>query len=783
MHYLGKITLLAIAYYVSGRLGLLLAVPPGYATAMWPPSGLALAALLLLGYRFWPGVLLGSFAVNLFTSFNPRDMSTILMSGGIAAVISLGATLQSLAGAWLVRRYVAFPTTLERARDIGLLLLLGGPASCLINSLVGVCILTAAGAIEPDKSPFNWLTWWVGDTIGVVVFTPILLVLFTPHSAVSARRKVIISGTLVGIFMLTISTFLAASSWEHERQRNLFEMQASAMSSRLEEKISQYRSTLHAIAAFFAASQTVERDEFRTFVTPLFSRLPGILALSWNARITDAERKHHEASMRSAGFPDFSIRDAAEGTMKPAARRDTYFPVTFIEPHAANAAAQGFDTYSEPARRAAMDSARDEGRAWSTGRIQLVQEGGVKPGLLLFRPIYRNGLPHETLEERRQNLLGYVAGAFLIPDMLEIDEKTLQSNGLRLTIEDVSVPEGTHMLYDSGVAGKTSAAKTAPLTWISRLPVAGREWKLTFTQNPEYTATHQSWNVWLVLAGGLIFTGLAGAFLLVVTGRTDSMEREVARRIAAEESLRRYARDLEHSNQDLEEFAHIASHDLKEPLRGLHNQATFLVRDYAAQLNDKGVHRLRRLMYLSELMERLVSDLLHFSQLGRAELAVRQADPGAMIDEIRFSLESFLKEQNARIVVPQPLPPVICDKVRMTEVFRNLIINAVKYNDKPDKIIEIGFFPSLETSRGLKVGVFYVKDNGIGIEPEFHEEIFRIFKRLQPPPTEKVEGTGAGLTFVKKIIERHGGEIWLESTPGKGTTFYFTLNNGGHRHE
>ena len=111
----------------------------------------------------------------------------------------------------------------------------------------------------------------------------------------------------------------------------------------------------------------------------------------------------------------------------------------------------------------------------------------------------------------------------------------------------------------------------------------------------------------------------------------------------------------------------------------------------------------------------------------------------------------------------------------MTEVFRNLITNAVKYNDKPERIVEVGFLENITAPHGTEKNVFYVKDNGVGIEREFYEEIFRMFKRLQNPVAEKERGTGAGLTFVKKIIERHKGRIWLESEMGKGTTFYFTL--------
>jgi len=237
-----------------------------------------------------------------------------------------------------------------------------------------------------------------------------------------------------------------------------------------------------------------------------------------------------------------------------------------------------------------------------------------------------------------------------------------------------------------------------------------------------------------------------------------------------------YMGELERSNQELDDFAYIASHDLKEPLRGLFNHATFLLEDYKDKIDEDGVRRLTRLGQLCQRMERLINDLMYFSRLGRADLAVQKTDPNAVIVEIQQMMEAVLSERHARIVVPCVLPQIVCDKARVTEVFRNLITNAVKYNDKTERLVEIGFLELVNTKQGPENNVFYVKDNGVGIEPEFHQDIFRIFKRLRNASDGPDTGTGVGLTFVKKIVERHGGRIWLESESGKGTVFYFSLN-------
>ena len=255
--------------------------------------------------------------------------------------------------------------------------------------------------------------------------------------------------------------------------------------------------------------------------------------------------------------------------------------------------------------------------------------------------------------------------------------------------------------------------------------------------------------------------------------------RDITERKESEQKLLAYTEELERSNRDLEDFAHIASHDLKEPLRGLSNLAAFLQEDYGDKLDEQGKGWLKRLGELCKRMENLINDLLYFSRLGGDELARQETDLNEVIDGIRAMLEPVLKEKHAVIAVPEPMPAIVCDKPRVTELLRNLVTNAIKYNDKPEPRVEIGFIEKMEGDEGLQNDVFYVRDNGIGIEPRFHDTVFRIFKKLDTPFSKGAEGTGVGLTFVKKIVERHHGRIWIESAPGKGSTFYFTLKRQG----
>jgi two-component system, chemotaxis family, sensor kinase Cph1 len=227
--------------------------------------------------------------------------------------------------------------------------------------------------------------------------------------------------------------------------------------------------------------------------------------------------------------------------------------------------------------------------------------------------------------------------------------------------------------------------------------------------------------------------------------------------------------ELERSNRELASFAYASSHDLKEPLRGIYNYSNILLEDYGELLDEEGKDYLKTVTSLSLRMETLVNALLKLSQLGQAELNLQPTDLNILVQE---TIEIFLAsrpDSQFEIQVPRSLPSINCDSVLVNEIFANLITNAFKYSDRTDGIIEISYLES-----GNSTPVFYVRDNGIGIKPHHLESIFYLFKRLHSQERYG-GGAGAGLAIAKRIVERHGGNIWAESIFTQGSTFYFTL--------
>ncbi len=229
--------------------------------------------------------------------------------------------------------------------------------------------------------------------------------------------------------------------------------------------------------------------------------------------------------------------------------------------------------------------------------------------------------------------------------------------------------------------------------------------------------------------------------------------------------------ELERSNRELDSFAFAASHDLKEPLRGIHNFAEYLQQEDGARLSEKGQKRLETILRLAGRMDDLLESLLQYSRVFRNALDLDSYPLSALVEQAVDFIRQVIPDEAVEFLVSPDLPVVRCDRMRVEMIFHNLILNAVKYNRQPVKRVEIGCDTAVDPP------VFFVKDNGIGIAPDQCELIFQLFRRLHGRD-EYGGGTGAGLTIAKKAVKRHGGRIWVESAEGRGSTFHFTLAAG-----
>jgi len=249
--------------------------------------------------------------------------------------------------------------------------------------------------------------------------------------------------------------------------------------------------------------------------------------------------------------------------------------------------------------------------------------------------------------------------------------------------------------------------------------------------------------------------------------------RDITQRRKNEEALLKSLKELEISNQELDDYTYAVSHDLKAPLRTIKSFSSFLLEDHANILDEEGKEYLNRMMEATIRMNELIDDLLLISRVSRKHTETEFVDLNKLIEEIKRDFEDQLKEVSGTIV-SEDLPTIHVQKVWVKQLFSNLISNGLKFNKSAEPIVSISY-----EERPTEY-LFVFKDNGIGIDEKYHEQIFKIFQRLHSE--DEYPGTGAGLTICKKIVDSYGGRIRVESKPGKGSTFYFTYpkqyNNG-----
>jgi signal transduction histidine kinase/CHASE1-domain containing sensor protein len=551
-----SVLMLAAAYAVAAWLALWLAIPPGYATAIGPAAGLALAGVLIGGAWVAPGIWLGSFVANLGPAWDAIHTAGLLTCIAIPTSIGVGATVQALIGASLVRRCVGFPSPFTRARDIGIFLLLGGPLSCLVSATVGVMTLAVSGQIPWSLFVATWGTWWGGDMLGVLTVTPVALSWLAEPRAAWRPRRFSIGLPLVGTLVLGFVIFGYARTQERARLGTHFERQSETWAQAIHMRLDDYVEVLRACESFYVSAPEVSQQAFHTFVQRSFARHPSLQALSLDLWVPNTD------------FTDFQfIQQSTPGELVRAERRPEDIAITYIEPRPEHEAALGFDAASVPDRLEALQHARDTGQPTATGRLTLGQDPGSQFGLLISLPLYNPALPHATLEERHRNLHGYITGVFQISAMVESALQGLGPEGIVLWIEDEAAPADRRMLYDSRARepenpglGHDAALGNAPLwmRWQMTVEVAGRRWTLHFAPTLTYVAGLQRMKPWAVMGGGLAFSGLLSAFLLLSTGRAMVIEQLIVERTAQLDVSKQLEAEAKQRRREAEVLAELA---------------------------------------------------------------------------------------------------------------------------------------------------------------------------------------------------------------------------------
>ncbi|MBM6552017.1 ATP-binding protein [Marinomonas ostreistagni] len=763
----------ALGYFFAGWLGQLFAVPPGYATVIWPASGVAIAACLLSGYRAVLGVFIGSMLVNISITYGNTEQLVFL----VPALIALGSSIQTFVSYALVRRFIGFPIEFHNIRHVLYFLLLAGPFGCLVSASVGTSVLLYFDILPDAQAGLNWLSWWLGDSVGVIVTVPWFVVLFRKRFKVYYDHPWRVVSAL---FIVALTTALISSStayFELNKQRQAFNNSAELDSTLLSERVKNSVDILYGMAGYIRGSGQIYDYEFYDYSENLLRRDRAIKALSLNHVVLENERPSYEALMSDMyGRPFQIMQRNADGQLVPAGEHSRYVSVGIIYPSEPNLKALGYDVYSESLRRQTIDQAIRLNAAYPTPAIRLVQDSLA---ILVFLPVYKG-----------QQLTAMATALFDISDLSERVLGRHRDGTTEVYLVDRRTGQDPYVIAASDNATLVDEALFAkletqafPVMARTIIPVGAHHWELIHVSPTRFI--EQPWGTHFVLVAGLFVAGLLGWVLSLVFSHAGQIERQVTARTRelseANAALRDYGEQLRQATESAQEanlaksrFLANMSHEIRTPLNGLLGSMSLLQEKNLAT-EQKNLVALA--LQSGDALLDLVNDILDLSKIEAGELELEYHDFNVqdLLEDVSSLMRVKAQEREVRFFAPQTLLPEVLlegDRLRLRQVILNLLGNAIKFSEAGDAV---SLSARLEADAGQTHLLVAVQDTGIGISEGLQSRLFQRFKQADTSTTRRYGGTGLGLAISKELVEAMGGEIGVESQLGQGSTFWIRL--------
>lgn len=693
-------------YFLFGLLGLQLAVPPSQAGAIWPPAGIALASILLYGIKVWPGIFIGNFCISAWAfGFNEQSIPIYLATG-------TGATLCACIASILIKKYTDYPSDLINDKEIILFLILGAPVSCLIPATLGLSAMIYSGAISSSEIPLNWVSWWVGDTIGVFIFTPIMLTIFTPNSLLWKRRRLTLGLPLIASFTVVMFFFFYILKSEAERNHQSFQDDSFAFSQTLENRLISHTRIIHSLHNFYISSDKINNTEFQLFTHSFLYDLDEIIGFKYLQYVPKSSTQHKETLIQKA-----------------------------------NNIKQGFNIPNIKLPQALLSQIINSHLTHNSNQVYLINDHKV---IKIFMPIFI------TSGKDKNSLKGIVVGNISTVDLINRAIQKSHTDHLGISIQTLSnhIPLYTNTHFDSNLLSIDQSIKAA-----------NQHWLISSSLDTRYLYSKTHWTLWWVIISGLLFTCLLGSGLLLLTGRYLRTE-EIVRNRTAE--LLTEKNNAESANAAKSQFLSNISHELRTPLNGIIGFSQILIKKPNFSTEDK--KQIDIISHCGHHLLTMINDILDISKIESNKITINTEafDFNELIEDI-LSI-SRLEANDKNLTFSVQFTPfqrwVKSDKKRLNQIISNLLTNAIKFTNSGEVKIEM-----IHKNEHFN---FKITDTGCGIPLADQELIFFPFTQIENNNFSE-QGIGLGLAISHQLVKLLGGSIAVESTVNQGSIFTFTL--------
>lgn len=575
----------ALAYVLFGWLSLQISTPPDYISLVFLPAGLALAVVLVWGPWLTPGIALGSFLIQVLAHSQAG-----IPSWSFALVLApLGAALQAWGTAAMTWRWVGYPSAMDTPHKVALFLFLVGPLGSMINASLSVPLLVAGGAIPQTDALYSWWTWWLGDALGVVLLTPMVLAVFGEPAEAWRPRIRTVALPMVFALLLVGGSYYQLRLGDERSLHQKFQQETQEQSLRLQRRLDAQTDSVVAIAKLMQLTGRLSESDFKDATRPWLERYTGTQNFGWSPHVLDTERRTYEQTIwRPGEKPQTIIGRDAQGQTFAAPAADYHLPITLVEPLERNRSVLGLDVRVLPATAASVAASQDSGLPTATHGIRLVQEAGEQRGVVMYQAVFASGT---------STLKGVVSAVFRMDDVLHAVLDPSDTGRWTMCLIDTQAPADNRRL--SGPAGCEQRTDTNA-RWATSWPLhfGGQRWVAHFTLGPQYLAQMRNWTTWVTLTTGLGSAAMLGAFLMVITGLNRRTQRLVEQRTV----------ELARSNATLAQLAHF------DPLTGLSNRAHWISQAEKALQEARAQGEPLAIMFLDLDRFKHVNDSLGHSQ-------------------------------------------------------------------------------------------------------------------------------------------------------------------------
>lgn len=600
------------------------------------------------------------------------------------------------------------------------------------------------------------------------------------HTKLSALQNWRVSWVVLVIsLLLTVAATRYMASIEERIAEQEFTSHCNEIQNKITKRLDNHARILQGGVAFFNASETVTREAWRIFnrAQKVEKQLPGIQGIGFSLLIPREELFRHVQAIRSEGFPEYNL--------KPDGDRQIYSSIIYLEPFSGrNLRAFGYNMFSEPVRRVAMEQARDTNDATLSGKVVLVQETGadVQAGALMYVPVYHKGMLAETVEQRRAAIHGWVYSPYRMNDLMQgiLGDSFLgKEQWLHLRVFDGAQPSPQSLLYECHSTGDKNLWPEERFTRLIPVDFNGQRWTLGVTQTGGGFFTVAYMSVWLTL-----FAGIQITFLLFALIRSLLHTRADALRIAghlteALETTTAHAREMAVRAQDAtlakSRFLANMSHEIRTPLSGVLGMTGLLLKTPLAESQHRYAEKI---LTSAESLLAITNDILDFSRIENGNLTLENI-PFSLQEVIGNAVSTFQSQAAQKgigfhtAIDPELPAALLGDPRRLVQVIGNLLDNAVKFTAAGD--IQLAVRALRRTAADVELEIS-VQDTGIGMTEADLSRMFTAFTQADDSMARRFGGSGLGLAISRQLMTLMGGTIRAESTLGKGSLFTVVLS-------